>query len=76
MAATSRDLGAVFARHRRDGDLKTAANYALFDMLHEVSSAIIVHSKIAKVKLGAIYGERTAERCHTNMAVLWSCLQQ
>jgi hypothetical protein len=65
MAATSRDLGAVFARHWRDGDLKTAANYALFDMLHEViarSSAIIVHSKFARARLEAIYGGRAAER--------------
>lgn len=65
MAATSRGLGAVFARHWRDGDLKTAANYALFDMLHEViakSSAIIVHSKFARARLEAIYGGRAAER--------------
>jgi glycosyltransferase involved in cell wall biosynthesis len=63
MTATSANLGAVFARHLRMG-VKTAANYALFDMLDEVlgsSQAVIVHSQFAKRRLAVLYGsERTA----------------
>jgi hypothetical protein len=65
MAATSRHLATVFARHWRDGELKTAANYALFDMLYEViakSNAIVVHSKFARARLEAVYGRSAAER--------------
>lgn len=63
MAATSAGLGGVFARHWRLG-VKTAANYALFDMLDEIlglSEAVIVHSQFAKRRLSVLSGpERTA----------------
>jgi glycosyltransferase involved in cell wall biosynthesis len=63
MTATSSNLGAVFTRHLQMG-VKTAANYALFDMLDEIvalSQTVIVHSQFAKRRLAALYGrERTA----------------
>jgi glycosyltransferase involved in cell wall biosynthesis len=66
MTATSANLGAVFGRHLRMG-VKTAANYALFDMLDEIlalSQAVIVHSQFAKRRLSVLYGKEQTSHVH------------
>jgi hypothetical protein len=65
MTATSARLGAVYGRHWQKLDMKTSANYALFDMLDDVlsaSSAVIVHSKFAKRRLTTLYGPERSEK--------------
>lgn len=67
MKRVSEKLCDVFARHWFDNDIKTAANYALFDMLDEVlslSSEVIVHSRFAKNRIRLLYGTAVAERVH------------
>lgn len=67
MIAGSEKLGAVFARHWFEDNVKTLANYALFDMLHEVlslSTAVIVHSRFAKNRIRLLYGAEMAARVH------------
>jgi len=67
LCATSTNLGEVFARHWFDEEIKTSANYALFDMLNEVlhlSTAVIVHSRFARNRIRLLYGDEAASRVH------------
>ncbi|MFC7608252.1 glycosyltransferase family protein [Teichococcus aestuarii] len=67
MLAGNEKLGSVFVRHWFKENIKTLANYALFDMLHEVltlSSAVIVHSRFAKNRIRLLYGAELAEHVH------------
>ncbi|MBB5372754.1 glycosyltransferase family 4 protein [Acidocella aromatica] len=67
LRATSEKMGEVFARHWFEEQIKTAANYALFDMLDEVltlSSAVVVHSRFARNRIRLLYGEDAAARVH------------
>ena len=67
LRATSAKLGEVFARHWFSEQIKTSANYALFDMLNEVlslSNAVIVHSRFARNRIRLLYGEEAASRVH------------
>lgn len=63
MTAVARELGTTFASHWFDEDVKTRANYVLFDMLHETltaSSAVVVHSRFARTRLVTLYGRQLA----------------
>jgi glycosyltransferase involved in cell wall biosynthesis len=65
MQSPARTLGATYARHWKDANLKTGANYVLFDMTGEVLSRarhVIVHSNFARNKLIAVYGESVGAR--------------
>jgi glycosyltransferase involved in cell wall biosynthesis len=65
MTAGSARLGLTYARHWHENRIKTAANYALFDMLDEVlatSSAVVVHSDFAKRRIATLYGSRFSDR--------------
>lgn len=65
MRSPARALGDVYARHWRDGGLKTAANYILFDMLGEIlarARRVIVHSEFARRKIAATHGEEAAAK--------------
>ncbi len=67
LRATSEKMGAIFARHWFEEQVKTAANYALFDMLAEVltlSSTVVVHSRFARNRIRLLYGEKAAARVH------------
>ncbi|MDR3717591.1 MAG: glycosyltransferase family 4 protein [Bryobacteraceae bacterium] len=67
LRATSEKMGKVFARHWFEEHIKTAANYALFDMLDEVltlSSAVVVHSRFARNRIRLLYGDDAASRVH------------
>jgi len=58
-------MGSAYGRHWAERGLKTAANYALFDMLYEVlslSSAVVVHSHFAKRRIAALYGTELSSR--------------
>ncbi|PWC26330.1 glycosyltransferase family 4 protein [Teichococcus aestuarii] len=59
MAFSAPRLASVYGRHWKRLNMKTAANYALFDMQRELlqrSSGVVVHSHFARAKLQAIYG--------------------
>lgn len=59
MMATSPRMGAAYAKHWHQSNVKSSANYSLFDMLDEVislSSAVVVHSQFAKRRLRLLYG--------------------
>jgi glycosyltransferase involved in cell wall biosynthesis len=63
MQKTSARMGSAYARHWHQENVKTKANYVLFDMLDEVlaaSAAIVVHSHFAKRRITALYGQAHA----------------
>ncbi|MBN9062953.1 MAG: glycosyltransferase family 4 protein [Rhizobiales bacterium] len=65
MKTSSPALGDVYARHWRDNNFKTSANYVLFDMVDEIldtSDHVIVHSDFARKKLIATYGAGAGEK--------------
>lgn len=65
MRAQDIALGRVYGRQWKEHRLKTAANYALFDMVGEILSladGIVVHSRFAQNKLRAVYGPQAASR--------------
>jgi glycosyltransferase involved in cell wall biosynthesis len=67
LRATSEKMGAIFAQQWFEEQIKTVANYALFDMLAEVltlSSAVIVHSRFARNRIRLVYGEDFASQVH------------
>ena len=58
-------LGEAYARHWKSHNIKTAANYILFDLVGEVLSLarrVIVHSAYARNKLAAIHGPAAARK--------------
>ena len=65
MQATAAGIGAVYAHDWFGRNVKTQANYALFDMLDEVltlSSAVVVHSAFARARIRTLYGADKAAK--------------
>jgi glycosyltransferase involved in cell wall biosynthesis len=65
MIGPSGAMGEAYARHWREQRIKTAANYVLFDLIGEIlslSKRVIVHSRFARNKIAAVYGDEAAAK--------------